>query len=789
MATRLKSNRKIRIFLTILLLAALTAGNIAAFPGMLGQAEEIREQSGKEPVDSNVPVDIDLHLPVDMETIDVLYHGCYVLYARSQRDGLETINRETAFEQGRTGEEEAAGDVGLFFPAEAADSELQATAKAFVEEKLREWETNFFGEENFEYYAVASGDLVQTNSPGLGKVESDVRFRELGHPSDPQQESAERDSSYCSRISFDDGGNATVEFLLGDSFFEEDGNICTLTDILTEYQKEQNLGHLLSQELGISDSGMELAGTVGYQPIRNYDVYFAIPSYSDRDFLVYVDPGSEEYMVVSVLPFVIDVLVLLLGMALLTSRKIWKDIPSYDHAGMLCSAEMGIFGLICSVSLFPVYVACLTFFEQEGLREIAKLWPFHYVDLPEVIRGGALCLGIGGILLVIYLTLLCFRPMFSVGVVGYIRRYSWIYRLLVRIRKSWRGILRGMRQKWRDFVWELHHLDFTERSTKTILKVVLINFAVLVVLVCIWLFGLIGLVVYSLVLFWLLKRYYDRIFGDYQKLLAAMNRMAEGDLSEPKQEDMGIFDPLQEELTRIRGGFRKAVDEETKSQRMKTDLISNVSHDLKTPLTAITTYVELLKKPDITPEERADYIDTLERKAFRLKVLIEDLFEVSKAQSANVSLDLMEVDLVNLIRQVAVEHREKLAEEGLELRWKVPEGKVSLELDAQKTYRVFENLFVNLEKYAMPNSRVYVEIAETDDEVRTVIKNMSATELNVAPEELTERFVRGDASRNTEGSGLGLAIARSFTELQKGTFAVDVDGDLFKVTLVWKKDL
>ena len=222
---------------------------------------------------------------------------------------------------------------------------------------------------------------------------------------------------------------------------------------------------------------------------------------------------------------------------------------------------------------------------------------------------------------------------------------------------------------------------------------------------------------------------------------------------------------------------------------MKTDLISNVSHDLKTPLTAITTYVELLKKPDITPEERADYIDTLERKAFRLKVLIEDLFEVSKAQSANVSLDLMEVDLVNLIRQVAVEHREKLAEEGLELRWKVPEGKVSLELDAQKTYRVFENLFVNLEKYAMPNSRVYVEIAETDDEVRTVIKNMSATELNVAPEELTERFVRGDASRNTEGSGLGLAIARSFTELQKGTFAVDVDGDLFKVTLVWKKDL
>lgn len=787
MATRLKSNRKVRIFLAILLLAALAAGNMAAFPKMLRQAEELREQNGKMPVDSSGPMDIEQQLPVDMETIDVLYHGCYVLYARSQRENLAWVNTSgAAVGYGRTGEEEADGDIGLFFPEETADRELQAEAKTFAEEKLREWEDNFFLNEDFEYYAVTLGDLVQTNSPGLGKVESDVRYRSQ---TDPKQEAEERGSSYCFRISFDDGGNATVEFILGDRFFEEDGDILTLTDILTEYQKEQNLGHLLSQELGISDSGMELAGTVGYQPIRNYDVYFAIPSYSSMDFLSYSDPAEEEYILVSVLPFVINVLALLLGMALLTSRKIWKDIPSYDHAGMLCSAEMGIFGLICSFSLFPVYVACLTFFEQEGLREIWKLWPFHYVDLPEIMRGGALCLGIGGILLVIYLTLLCFRPLFSVGVVGYIRRYSWIYRLLIRIRKSWRGILRGMRQKWRDVVWELHHLDFTERSTKTILKVVLINFAVLVVLVCIWFFGLIGLVIYSLVLFWLLKRYYDRIFGDYQKLLAAMNRMAEGDLSEPEQEDMGIFDPLQEELTRIRGGFRKAVDEETKSQRMKTDLISNVSHDLKTPLTAITTYVELLKKPDITPEERADYIDTLERKAFRLKVLIEDLFEVSKAQSANVSLDLMEVDLVNLIRQVAVEHREKLAEEGLELRWKVPEGKVSLELDAQKTYRVFENLFVNLEKYAMPNSRVYVEIAETDDEVRTVIKNMSATELNVAPEELTERFVRGDASRNTEGSGLGLAIARSFTELQKGSFSVEVDGDLFKVTLIWKKDL
>jgi K+-sensing histidine kinase KdpD len=268
--------------------------------------------------------------------------------------------------------------------------------------------------------------------------------------------------------------------------------------------------------------------------------------------------------------------------------------------------------------------------------------------------------------------------------------------------------------------------------------------------------------------------------------MKGVQRIAEGDLDTVITEDIGVFEPFKEQLTQIRTGFKKAVEDEVKSQRMKTELITNVSHDLKTPLTAITTYVELLKKEDITEEERKSYIETLEKKSLRLKVLIEDLFEVSKASTNNITLNLMDVDVVNLMKQVSVEHTDKFEQLGLKLRWNVPEEKIILKLDNQKTYRIFENLFVNIQKYAMPDSRVYIDVERTKNQVAITMRNMSAVELHVKGEELTERFVRGDASRNTEGSGLGLAIAKSFTEAQKGSLNISVDGDLFKVVILWK---
>ena len=225
--------------------------------------------------------------------------------------------------------------------------------------------------------------------------------------------------------------------------------------------------------------------------------------------------------------------------------------------------------------------------------------------------------------------------------------------------------------------------------------------------------------------------------------------------------------------------------EEAKSQNMKTELITNISHDLKTPLTAIITYVDLLKKENISENERKSYIQTIEQKSQRLKVLIEDLFEVSKVNSGNIKLNLQKIDVVSLLKQIRFEMEDEIEKSNLTFRWNLPEERVVLNLDSQRTYRIFENLLTNMLKYALPYTRAYVDALILDKKVVIVFRNVSAAELDFDVQRLSERFVRGDASRNTEGHGLGLAIVKSFVEVQKGSFKIDVDGDLFKVTIAW----
>ena len=247
--------------------------------------------------------------------------------------------------------------------------------------------------------------------------------------------------------------------------------------------------------------------------------------------------------------------------------------------------------------------------------------------------------------------------------------------------------------------------------------------------------------------------------------------------------NVSFLSPIVEALSQVERDFNDAVQKEVTSQRMKTELISNVSHDLKTPLTTIISYVDLLKRENLTDEDREKYIGILDKQSQRLKILIEDLFEASKAASGNIEFAKEEIDLVSLLQQTLGEMGEKIEASGLQFKVSVPEQKVVCRLDGRRTYRIFENLIGNILKYAAPYSRVYIECAKAVQEVVITFKNMSAQEMNFTAEEIIERFKRGDESRHTEGSGLGLAIAKNLTELQGGKFEIYIDGDLFKATL------
>lgn len=385
----------------------------------------------------------------------------------------------------------------------------------------------------------------------------------------------------------------------------------------------------------------------------------------------------------------------------------------------------------------------------------------------------------------IYWSVSCFCQVRVLGLRSYVEKRILFIKLWKEAKKGWKSFSQWCGKRINKLYKSLDDIDFNDRNNKIIIKIVIANFVILLVLCSLWFFGIIGLIVYSGLLFFVLRKYFNDLKDKYAILLKATNEIAEGNLDVEIKEELGVFSPFKTEMERIQNGFKKAVNEEVKSQRMKTELITNVSHDLKTPLTAIITYVNLLKE-EKDEEKRQAYIKVLDQKSLRLKSLIEDLFEISKATSENVTLDLVNVDIVNLFKQVKLELDDKIKEAGLEFRCVYPEDKMVLKLDSQKTYRIFENLVVNIVKYAMPHTRVYIEVAQEDEEAVVKMKNVSAAELNFNPSEITERFVRGDVSRNTEGSGLGLAIAKSFVELQNGRLNIETEADLYKVEIRWK---
>lgn len=274
-----------------------------------------------------------------------------------------------------------------------------------------------------------------------------------------------------------------------------------------------------------------------------------------------------------------------------------------------------------------------------------------------------------------------------------------------------------------------------------------------------------------------------------KELRAGGDQLAAGNLDYkvPTDRLYGEFRRHGENLNNLRQGIQHAVEEQMKSERMKTELITNVSHDIKTPLTSIVSYVDLLKKEPMPTDQAKEYLDVLDRQAARLKKLIEDLVEASKASTGNLTVHFQPTDVNVLLSQSSGEYQERLAARDLSLVLTPAEEAPWISADGQLLWRVFENLLSNAQKYAMPGTRVYLSCQTTEAEVAVTFRNISATPLNISAEELMDRFVRGDAARSTEGSGLGLSIARDLTQLQHGRFDLTIDGDLFKVVLTFPR--
>ena len=275
----------------------------------------------------------------------------------------------------------------------------------------------------------------------------------------------------------------------------------------------------------------------------------------------------------------------------------------------------------------------------------------------------------------------------------------------------------------------------------------------------------------------------------FNKVREAVKSIYEGNtnIRLNETEMKGVLKELTIYINDIAGGLSNAINQSLKSERLKTELITNVSHDIKTPLTSIINYVDLLKKEKMPNEKCTEYLMILENKSQRLKKLTEDLIEASKASSGNIKLNIERINVNELVKQISGEFEDRFKAKGLEEILTLPEEEIFINADGRYMYRVLENIYSNAAKYALENTRVYMDIIPKQKTVVIQMKNVSKEKLNISVDELMQRFVRGEASRNTEGSGLGLSIANSLTELQGGKFHIYLDGDLFKVTIRFEK--
>lgn len=559
---------------------------------------------------------------------------------------------------------------------------------------------------------------------------------------------------------FDEESNAKNALFYGELTYDENGNLrqsgnmdATEFSFLSLYNF-YTLDGIVSNLMTDYDEDVEL------NPPTDLKVTLFIPKEMKTGGLVYTSVYNDSVWVPFVLlallisSFVIGVYLLLISWKILAKTQFFKTILSWK-------AEFNIFFfgtltiLVISVCMYIMGVT------------------INDILLPAMVRYG---LPAAGVWVNIINFCLLFLSLFFIGIDIYYVKYSLCFGFVRFLKEdTWLG---NRIMELYGGIKDLSNYDLDQKIKSLILKGVLLNTVLMFLCALFW--GWLLVLIYGVVSYIFLLHQAQRIVKEYDKLLVRLDRIAQGDFKVDDQYQTSILPSLQEKLDTVQEDFEEAIKERVRSQNLRTELITNVSHDLKTPLTGIKSYLELLNDSQLSAEDKEEYLIRLNQYTDRLSKLIEDLFEVSKANSGNIQLETQNVDIVSLVEQVLVENETMLEKKGLSPVIRKPEEPILCLLDGDKTVRIFENLLSNVAKYALENTRVFVTMEKNQDTVDIMIQNISKTPLDFDPHDITERFVRADQSRHEEGSGLGLAIVKSFCEIQNGSFTVQLDGDVFK---------
>lgn len=479
----------------------------------------------------------------------------------------------------------------------------------------------------------------------------------------------------------------------------------------------------------------------------------------------------------------IFLMMLLAGVVPFRQQRHANIVSKFNHLPLELKLffTVGVMGIVCSVFFFGIQVADRqdTMFDS---KEIVFIYRVLSGNTPEYF-GYAMMVAFLGLLFV-YLYITYLKYIYYCGIVEGLIKNSIFGRGICYLCRMAVSPVKEVLTK----LYHLQKIDLEGSFKKKVMGMWILHCFIFLCVIALFgmrpEFALIVLLAYMILAFRWIYRFLLQLayIQNYSK------KLSDGNFNLQADENIGVFSKTAQYLNRIKTGFKTALDEEVRSQNMKTELISNVSHDLKTPLTSIINYSDLLKQPNLTKEQQDEYIDTIHKKSQRLKVLIEDLFEASKASSGNIKLQTERLDIISVFRQTMGELEEKIQFSKLDFRLNLPKEPVYCMIDGKRTYRVFSNIISNITKYSLKHTRVYIDVTEQDESITFEFKNISSYEMNFDAVEIMERFKRGDESRNTEGSGLGLAIAKSLTELQGGSLEIEIDGDLFKLFVRFPKE-